>query len=227
MVDFRKMLERESSQVSMIAIFSCNECGKESAHGRFKGHRSGMGSTEFICLACDEKHLHTFVRYENEDAEPSEVTPGETDFAYGANVPEETDGPLLAFEDLSDDVKKAIQEKRNKKMIVLQEAPKTNAQTQRGVQFLKPIHVNEEGTVATIYKATSDVPDNYSNPYVVYFEMGGQKYSKGFSGRSQNLRDLCALLGTDEAKWKGKQVRISLLKKADGGEQLGFSKATK
>lgn len=93
----------------------------------------------------------------------------------------------------------------------------------RGVQFLKPIHVPTTGVKAQIYKATSDKPDNFGNPYVVYFQFNGGKYSKGFKPTSDNLATLVDLLGADETKWAKKTVTITRLVDDEGAERIAFS----
>ena len=99
------------------------------------------------------------------------------------------------------------------------------ASAPRGVQFLSPRHVDKTGSVAKITKVTTDKPDNFGNPYVVYFLMNREKYSKGFKATSANLIALVDLLGDDEGKWKGKDVRISKVQGDEGDERLAFSKA--
>lgn len=97
----------------------------------------------------------------------------------------------------------------------------------RGVQFLSPYkHVTKaEGHKATIYKVTTDKPDNFGNPYVVYFEMDGQKYSKGFLPTADGLAQLVELFGADEKKWIKKPLVISKSTDEDGGQRLVYLKA--
>jgi hypothetical protein len=112
-------------------------------------------------------------------------------------------------------------------MITLQRnnIPQSGQAQTRGVQFLKPLHVtNPKGMTAKIYKVTSDKPDNFGNPYTVYFNVGGAKYSKGFKPTSDNLASLVELLGPDEKKWVGKPVTIGKLVDDEGGERLVFTK---
>lgn len=95
----------------------------------------------------------------------------------------------------------------------------------RGVQFLKPSHVtNPKGNEAKIYKVTTDKPDNFSNPYVVFFEMNGGKYSKGFKPTSDNLHSLVDLFGADEKKWIGKKLLIVKQIGEDEAPRLAFKK---
>lgn len=102
----------------------------------------------------------------------------------------------------------------------------TGGATPRGVQFLSPRHLtNEVGHKAQIYRATTNKPDNFGNPYVVYFEMDGTKYSKGFKATSDGLAQLCDVLGTDEKKWVGKSVIIGKKVDDDNGERLTYSEA--
>jgi len=106
--------------------------------------------------------------------------------------------------------------------------PSGDAVQSRGVQFLKPIHVSEKGSKATIYKVTSPdnggKPDNFGNPVVIYFNIGGQKYSKSFKLTSDNLADICGLLGADESKWVRKELTIIQLRGDEGDLRLGFRK---
>lgn len=105
--------------------------------------------------------------------------------------------------------------------------PTQGASTPKGVQFLSPRHIsNPEGHVATITKVTTDKPDNFGNPYVVYFVMDGQKYSKGYKSSSDALATLVDLFGADEKKWVKKTVVIGKLVDDDGGERLTY-RATK
>jgi hypothetical protein len=166
----------------------------------------------------------------NLDSEPEKLTPGETDFFFGHNRPEEDGETLLAFEDLAPEVQKAIQEKRKDKMITIQRnnVPQGGAQTPKGVQFLKPMHATKQGVTATIYKVTSPDNggklDNFQNPYVVYFTIGGQKYSKGFKSTSDNLASLVDLLGADESKWTKKTIKVYRDIDDDQSERLRFGK---
>lgn len=96
----------------------------------------------------------------------------------------------------------------------------------KGVQFLSPRHVPTGGSLACkITKVTTDKPDNFSNPYVVYFSDGGNKYSKGFKPTSDALATLVNLFGQDEAKWIGKAVLIGKTTDDDGGERLTYGSA--
>lgn len=114
-------------------------------------------------------------------------------------------------------------------MITLQRNnPTQGATTPRGVQFLSPRHItNAEGHQAKIAKVTIDKPDNFGNPYVVYFVMDGQKYSKGFKPTSDALAQIVDLFGTDEKKWPGKSLRIGKMCDDDGGERLVYLAAGK
>ena len=97
--------------------------------------------------------------------------------------------------------------------------------TPRGVQFLSPRHVTDaKGMKATIYKVTTDKPDNYGNPFVVFFKVGNDKYSKGFKATSDGLIALVDMLGEDEKKWSGKSLTINKYVDDDGGERLTFTK---
>ena len=95
---------------------------------------------------------------------------------------------------------------------------------QRGVQFLKTDHVTEAGKLAKITKVTTDKPDNFGNPYVVYFEIDGQRYSKGYSPTSDALATLVELLGEDEKKWIGKTIVIGKSNDPDQGTRLTYAK---
>jgi hypothetical protein len=162
----------------------------------------------------------------NQDSEPAKITPGETDFFFGANASKEDGETLLAFDELSPDVQKAIQEKRKQNMITLQRnnVPQGQSQAARGVQFLKPVHVTKEGVKATILRVVTDKPDNFGNPVTVQFSFGGAKYSKGFKLTSDNLASLVDILGADETKWTKKTVTIAKLVDDDGAERLVFLK---
>jgi hypothetical protein len=100
--------------------------------------------------------------------------------------------------------------------------------TERGVQFLSPNHTNSAGKLAKITKVNTPdnkgKSDNYGNPYVVYFTMDGQKYSKGFKPTSDNLAVLVELFGEDESKWIGQPVIIARTDDEDSGPRLAFSK---
>lgn len=50
--------------MSMVAIFACSACKKESTHGRFKGEE--MYVPQFRCADCRKKTTHSFVRYQSE-----------------------------------------------------------------------------------------------------------------------------------------------------------------
>lgn len=103
--------------------------------------------------------------------------------------------------------------------------PASGVTATRGVQFLKPTHVKDpKGMTAKIYKVTTDKPDNFGNPYTVFFNANGAKYSKGFKPTSDNLASLVGLLGADETKWVGKSVTIGKLVDDEGGERLVFTK---
>lgn len=105
--------------------------------------------------------------------------------------------------------------------------PQATNSTPKGVQFLSPRHVTTaEGFVATIYKVTIDQPDNFGNPYIVYFKSGADKFSKGFKPTSENLISLVDLFGDDEKKWVGVDVLINK-KVDDNSERLIFLPAPK
>ena len=118
-------------------------------------------------------------------------------------------------------------EEEKNQMIELQsnQVPTGPSQAKRGVQFLKPMHIkNPSGEKAKVIKVTSDKPDNFGNPYTVFFTFGGQRYSKGFKPTSDNLASLVNILGADETKWSGKPVTIGKLVDDEGGERLVFTK---
>lgn len=101
--------------------------------------------------------------------------------------------------------------------------PTQGASTPKGIQFLSPRHItNPEGHTATITKVTTDKPDNFGNPYVVYFVMDGQKYSKGYKPTSDALSTLVDLFGADEKKWIKRTVVIGKMVDDDGGERLTY-----
>jgi hypothetical protein len=101
----------------------------------------------------------------------------------------------------------------------------SGSSTPRGVQFLSPRHVPVGGTLkGTIIRVTTDKPDNFSNPYVVYFLINGTKYSKGFKPTSDALAQLVELFGSDEKKWKDKPVTIGVQADEDEGQRLTYSK---
>ena len=114
----------------------------------------------------------------------------------------------------------------NKLVIQVQRSPQQQPDgksTPRGVQFLSPRHItNLNGHQAKVLKITSDKPDNFGNPYVVFFLMDGVKYSKGFKPTSDALAQLVDLLGTDEKKWAGKALVISKSVDDDNGERLVY-----
>lgn len=97
---------------------------------------------------------------------------------------------------------------------------------QKSVQFLSPRHVDAKGTVMSITKVTTDKPDNFGNPYVVFFKAGnGEKYSKGFKDTSSHLADIVDILGDDEKKWIGKSLLVSAVVDDDDMARLHFAKA--
>lgn len=99
----------------------------------------------------------------------------------------------------------------------------------RGVQFLSPKHIlnRNDGEVFEILKVTTDKPDNFNNPYVVFFSKGGEKFSKGFKPTSEGLAQLASFLGADEKKWSGVEVNINVLVDEDDGERLTYKSAGK
>jgi hypothetical protein len=118
-----------------------------------------------------------------------------------------------------------IQLEEENPMIKVQRANAPQGQASpRGVQFLSLRHVPEAGLPFTIVKVTTDKPDNWLNPYVVHFENGGQKYSKGYSSTSDALATLVDLFGEDEKKWIGKTVIIGKQADEDLGVRLTYSK---
>lgn len=87
------------------------------------------------------------------------------------------------------------------------EAQKGGAQ--KGVQFLSPKHVADgKELTCKVVKVTTNKPDNFGNPYVVYFFDGTTKYSKGYSETSDALISLVDMLGEDEKKWVGRTVVV-------------------
>jgi hypothetical protein len=120
--------------------------------------------------------------------------------------------------------------KGQEEMITIQRnnVPSGDAIQSRGVQFLKPMHVSEKGARATIYKVTSPdnggKPDNFGNPVVIYFNIGGQKYSKGFKFSSDNLADIVGIVGPDESKWVKKELTVLSVKGDEGDLRLAFRK---
>lgn len=114
----------------------------------------------------------------------------------------------------------------NTNMINLQRnnTPQGN-EVPKGIQFLSPRHVlTAQGFKAEIYKVTTDKPDNFGNPVVVYFKAGTIKYSKGFKLSSDLLATLVDLLGADESKWTKKVITIGKMVDDNGGERLTFSR---
>ena len=103
--------------------------------------------------------------------------------------------------------------------------PAQSGATNKGIQFLNLSHVTAKGVVFTIEKVTTDKPDSYGNPYVVYFSADGQKYSKGYKPTSDALADLVELFGEEEKKWVGKKVLIGKTSDPDDGDRLSYSKA--
>lgn len=110
---------------------------------------------------------------------------------------------------------------------VAKKAVNAQGEAQRGVQFLSPKHITnrETGLVFTVTKVTTNKPDNFANPYVVFFAMNGQKYSKGFKPTSEGLAQLCGFLGADESKWTTKKVNINVITDEDDGERLTYKAA--
>lgn len=107
-------------------------------------------------------------------------------------------------------------------MIVLQRAAQNSGKsTPRGVQFLKTDHVMQP-TPAKILKVTTDKPDNFSNPIVVYFTFGGITYSKGYKPTADGLARLVELFGNDETKWANRDVILSAAEDTEGGLRLAY-----
>ena len=132
--------------------------------------------------------------------------------------------------DPSEEFRNRGNSEKGNEMITLQRAqtPSETSASPRGVQFLKPQHVPVYGgkigeIKARVYKVTTDKPDGFGNPVIVYFQAPGQKYSKSFKLTSDNLAALVGFLGEDETKWAGKPVTISKTVNEDG-ERLTFSK---
>lgn len=103
----------------------------------------------------------------------------------------------------------------------------TGSVSPKGVQFLSPKHVTSpDGFVARVYKVSTPdnggKPDNYGNPYVVYFENGAEKFSKGMKPTSEHLFQLVDMLGTDERDWLGKAVTINKVVDDEGAPRLVF-----
>jgi hypothetical protein len=198
--------------MACAAIFNCNTCGTERASGEFKGHRSGMRDSGLYCAICETKTPHSFVRHIWDDTSPEEW---ESLIASEPSQNWKYQGSIYQGEN---------------KMITLQRnnIPDQPSNAQRGVQFLKPSHIPVNGKdigslKAKVYKVTTDKPDGFGNPVVVYFQTPGQKYSKSFKYTSDNLAMLVDLLGADETKWIGKAVTISKTVTEDG-ERLTFGK---
>lgn len=193
--------------MSMQAVFSCNECGLESVHGRFKGHRSGMTSNQFNCLACGEKRLHSFVRYENDDAEPLQVTEGETEFFFGHNQSDEEGETLLAFEDLPEETKKAIQQRKGKQMKAPQ--PVSTAAAPRKddsarVQFFSVDRL--AGVEQTVkIKTVEFVQSNYGDVSFT-LEMNGRPYLWDRKLNSNAYGVIIAAFGDETDNWIGKEL---------------------
>ena len=110
-------------------------------------------------------------------------------------------------------------------MINLQrrQVPTGNESTPRSISFLSPRHVTFDGVLAKVIKVTTDKPDNFGNPVVVFYEFGGQKYQKGYKMTSDNLASQVDILGTDESKWIGKSLLISKVEGEEGDERLHFA----
>jgi hypothetical protein len=117
------------------------------------------------------------------------------------------------------------QNKGQDQMITLQRSNAPQGQSvPKGVQFLSPKHVTRpDGFDVEIIKVTIDKPDNFGNPYVVYFSNGAEKFSKGFKSTSDLLASLVDMLGADETKWIGKKINVNKHSDDDGGVRLVFS----
>jgi hypothetical protein len=96
----------------------------------------------------------------------------------------------------------------------------------KGVQFLSPKHVPENGKlVLECTEVTTNEPDTYGNPIVIYFkDASGTQYSKGFKTSSDNLRDICNIWTRDEKTWKGKKTTVTVIEGRRGGTQMKFAK---
>ena len=116
-------------------------------------------------------------------------------------------------------------------MIEVQRPQKqTNNGTSKGVQFLSPKHVHaaDGKLLLKVTDCTTNEPDNYGNPVVVYFvDASGVQYSKGFKLTSDNLADICDILGKDETKFAGKYLLVTVETTKRGQEQLKFKAAPK
>jgi hypothetical protein len=122
-------------------------------------------------------------------------------------------------------VKPQCSDKEEKDMINVRRQEQQKSGSPRGVQFLSPRHITAPGGhVAKIVKVTTDKPDNFGNPIIVYFTFDGesQKYSKGFRETSTLLCDLVDFFGNDEKKWPGKTVVISKELDDEQSERLRF-----
>lgn len=120
------------------------------------------------------------------------------------------------------------EKKYNDMITTTRSNPTQGNSTPRGVQFLSPKHVTTpEGLVLQITEVTTDEPDNFGNPYVVYFQNGRDKYSKGFSPTHSLLHALVDMFGEDEKKWTGSQLRVTKQVTRGGAERLVFGPARK
>ena len=119
---------------------------------------------------------------------------------------------LLASEPASS--KKTLNQNGDQMLALQAQQIKGTSDVKKGVQFLSPKHVTTpDGFKAKIVEVTTDQPDTFGNPVVVYFSLA-----------SDGLRQLVNVLGLDETKWVGKIVTIAKRTQKRGGEQLTFSK---
>lgn len=99
----------------------------------------------------------------------------------------------------------------------------TASPAQSGVQFLSPKHIPENGILALkVTRVTTDKPDNFGNPYVVYFSGQGGKYSKGYKPTSEATAVFAGVWGNDETKWIGQSVNVGKSTDEDGGVRLTY-----
>lgn len=110
-------------------------------------------------------------------------------------------------------------------MIVLKRNnPRVATNIPKGLQFLGLKHVEDGDIVLKITEVTTDEPDNFGNPLVVYFEdRNGSAYSKGWIPTSDTLAHLCEMFTKDETKWAGRFVTVGKATDRKGGMRLTFA----